>query len=353
MYGEHPIPQQVSSYEFRLVGDMTIKQFMQVAGGTLVALFIYSTSLPPFIKWPLILLSFLTGIALAFFPLEDRPLSKWIILFIKAIYSPTVYVWKKGVTQQNYFEPEVSEGQEMQISSIQETSATQEIPKTTIQQKTTQVTPFPEVKTQEAREFSNLERLEKEFLTKVSQHFNNSSFLIKSGVQTPTINAVNVSSPSNKKLSIPKTETISIEKAIKDQVTPAPPESQSLTQVQGSVSPISGQEITSKQAVFSLEATPPNPTTTPNVIVGQVLDQEGKIIENAILEIKDAEGRPVRALKSNKLGHFMIVTPLTNGHYTIFTEKEGYEFKPLSFEAKNTIIPPIVIWAEKPKGNKA
>jgi hypothetical protein len=42
---QHPIPQQISAYHFRLVGDMTLKQFFEVAGGAIIALIIYSTNL--------------------------------------------------------------------------------------------------------------------------------------------------------------------------------------------------------------------------------------------------------------------------------------------------------------------
>ena len=61
------------------------------------------------------------------------------------------------------------------------------------------------------------------------------------------------------------------------------------------------------------------------------------------MEIKDANGRPVRALKSNKAGHFIIVTPLANGKYEISTEKDGFTFEPISFETKGEIIPAIAI----------
>jgi hypothetical protein len=55
-----------------------------------------------------------------------------------------------------------------------------------------------------------------------------------------------------------------------------------------------------------------------------VVGPEGEIVESAILEIRDLAGRPARALRSNKVGHFMIVTALPNGQYDIITEKEGY-----------------------------
>ena len=52
---QHPIPQQISSYQFRLVGDMTLKQFFQLAGGALVSLLFYASPLHPLIKWPFII----------------------------------------------------------------------------------------------------------------------------------------------------------------------------------------------------------------------------------------------------------------------------------------------------------
>jgi len=107
------------------------------------------------------------------------------------------------------------------------------------------------------------------------------------------------------------------------------------------------QEMIAKSAEFSQEASPPNPPIVPNTIVGQVLSSKGKIIEGAILEIRDMAGRPVRALRSNKVGHFIIVTSLQNSRYNIITEKNGYEFDPITFEAKGEIIPPIVIRASK------
>ena len=92
---QHPIPQQISSYQFKLVGDMTLKQFFQLAGGVIVGLVFYSTPLHPLIKWPFIFVSVLLGVALAFLPFEERPLEKWIVVFFRSIYSPTLYSWKK------------------------------------------------------------------------------------------------------------------------------------------------------------------------------------------------------------------------------------------------------------------
>ena len=92
---QHPVPQPLTSYEFRLVGDMTLKQFFKLASGVILALIVYGINPPAFIKWPLIILFVLIGVGMAFLPLEGRPLDVWIVAFFKRIYSPTQYLWKQ------------------------------------------------------------------------------------------------------------------------------------------------------------------------------------------------------------------------------------------------------------------
>ncbi len=109
---QHPIPQQISSYQFRLVGDMTLKQFFQIAGGALISLLFYASNLPGLIKWPLVIFFALLGVALAFLPFEERPLQQWIIVFFKSVYSPTLYSWKKTEKPEIFFQEEAVVPQE-------------------------------------------------------------------------------------------------------------------------------------------------------------------------------------------------------------------------------------------------
>lgn len=324
---EHPIPQQISAYQFRLVGDMTLKQFFQVAAGVLISLVLYSSNLAPYIKWPLIVLSFLAGIAFAFFPLEDRPLSKWVFLFLKAIYSPTIYTWKKQSTPLLYFQPEPTP----QPSSLTQSTVAGSSNSQTAQE----LTP---------KEFEKFEQREKEFISKVSEQFESSSRVepkIETQVELPTKIA---------QVTVPKRTAPTIEKSEKDTAAASFQPQQSVSSVGSEVTRSVGEKVGDiKVAEFSQEASPPAPPTQPNLIVGQVIDFQGKIVENAILEIKDSEGRSARALKSNKLGHFMIVTPLSNGKYEIITEKEGFTFERLSFDARGEIIPPIFVKAKNPE----
>jgi len=92
---QHPIPQDVAGYKFRLVGEMTLQQFIWLAVGIIIALIIYSSPLPFFFKWPLATIFACLGAGIAFVPVEGRPLDKWLIAFIKSIYAPTIFVWQK------------------------------------------------------------------------------------------------------------------------------------------------------------------------------------------------------------------------------------------------------------------
>ena len=105
---QHPIPQDVAGYKFRLIGDMTLKQFIWLAAGIILGLFIYQLPLPFFFKYPLAAIAVGLGAGIAFVPIEGRAMDKWLIAFIKSIYSPTQYVWQKDEGQSLTTAPSVS-----------------------------------------------------------------------------------------------------------------------------------------------------------------------------------------------------------------------------------------------------
>jgi len=340
---QHPIPQNVSSYQFKLVGDMTLKQFFELAGGLLVGFIFYSLPILAVVKWPLAIISAILGIGMAFFPLEERPLERWIFAFFRAIYSPTLFTWKKTEKMPNFYRDEPST-QPIESQAVNEYLATTIKPSGVL---------------------GNLENAEKGFLSRITETFSSvaSSVLpFKSSppsVQTsgpaPTGNVLSQtvvgaiptqpqSVPEKKEdILIPQTPAISVEHTANPKYVVEERENIPLTTHM--VSPIvAGNEMVSaKQAIFSVDAAPPSPPTIPNVIVGQVVDQDRKIIEGAIMEIRDSQGRPIRALRSNKVGHFITVTPLDNGIYQIITDKDGYQFAPVSFDAAGALIPPILV----------
>jgi len=91
----HPIPRQITTFEFKLIGFLTLKQFIYLV------IFIPAGYLA-FILFPIPLLNILVGIiiaaigpALAFLPINERPLEVWIRNLIKRLTSPTQYFYKK------------------------------------------------------------------------------------------------------------------------------------------------------------------------------------------------------------------------------------------------------------------
>ena len=306
---------------------MTLKQFLQVGGGVLIALVFYSTPIIGIIKWPLVIISILTGAALAFLPFQERPLEKWIFAFFRAIYSPTLYYWKKSAALERFFQDEAPSAQPTQQEAVLQSYLGQAAQKGSPLQK--------------------LEEAETGFLSKVSGLFAGITSQLSGTV--PAVDTAPQQVPTTPAaMKIPVSEPIRVvqenkPKLVIEERKMDAPATQTFSSSQ--VNPvIAGNEfISTRQAIFSPMAAPPNLPSIPNIAVGQVVDQERKIVEGAIMEIRDTAGRPVRALRSNKLGHFVIVTPLENGKYEIVTEKDGHEFSPVSFEANGNIIPPILV----------
>jgi hypothetical protein len=104
---EHALPQDITSYRFHIIGNMTLKQFAEVGAGCVVGFLIYTTNLPNLIKWPLILISAGIGALAAFVPFEERPLDQWIVALFNALYRPTQFFWKKKnkIPEPFLFEP--------------------------------------------------------------------------------------------------------------------------------------------------------------------------------------------------------------------------------------------------------
>src|SRR3989337_1466048 len=93
---QHPIPRNISSFQFHLIGELTVRQFGYLISVFIIGFILYkSLPLPPLLSYPIIGAAVLSGFAFAFLPIQERPLDKWIVAFIKSILSPTQYLWQK------------------------------------------------------------------------------------------------------------------------------------------------------------------------------------------------------------------------------------------------------------------
>lgn len=96
---QHPIPQDVTGFQFKLIGTMTVKQFGYVASGVIMAVILYYA---PFegafaILMKLILIPLLGGggVVVAFVPIDGRPIDLMATNFAKALFSPNQYVYRR------------------------------------------------------------------------------------------------------------------------------------------------------------------------------------------------------------------------------------------------------------------
>ena len=91
----HPVPQNITSFQFKLVGDMTLRQFGYLAAGIILGYLVLQLDWFNLIKWSLAAVVAGAGFAFAFLPIEERPLDRWLVSFLKRIYLPTQFLWKK------------------------------------------------------------------------------------------------------------------------------------------------------------------------------------------------------------------------------------------------------------------
>jgi len=298
---QHPIPQQISSYEFKLIGDMTLKQFLKAAIGIILAIAINSTKLIILIKWPLVLFFAGGGLALAFVPFEDRPLEVWVLSFLKAIYSPTIYIYRRKPNK-NWLDLDLTKN----IKQNEE-----------------------DIVVSGGRLKSNL--WGSDLKDKVGV------FGIKKGGPKEEINIELEVKPEVEKVIVQEKpvvkeglgEKVEVKtKDWRDQKTDLNLKTEKLG-------------ATGKVVFGSIPM--PDIPEIPNVVVGMATDMEGGIIDGVIIEVQDEQGNPSRVLKTNSLGQFKITTPLASGRYLIIAEKEGYNFDRVNIDLKNQIVQPIRI----------
>lgn len=335
----HPIPQNVTSFEFHLVGDMTLRQFIYLATGAGIAyaIFIFLSPIYPILAWPLILLSASIGAAFAFMPIASRPLDYWLGAFLKAVYSPTKRVWRKNkktfkdeplfnsrlVAYLSSLEPVPEQLRKTQNVSISENQILRPAPLPTIAElgKTVDL----------ARQAQNLQ-------LKILQN-ERALNQIRSQSQKETIIPVDYSNHVNKIIADLQT-LVSQASQIRtqlDQVSKPPSvtvKAVPVAELKETVKVVTPAKI--KQAQVAL-------TTFPNVINGIVKDKDGNYLESCIAVIYDKEGLPVRALKTNKLGQFTGSTPLPNGTYRLTLEKDNFTFDVLQIELSGGTLPPLLI----------
>lgn len=348
---EHPVPQNVTAFEFHLVGDMTLKQFGYLATGLGVAYFSFAFlfTKSPLIALPLIIFSTLLGVAFAFLPILDQPLDHWVAAFFKAIYFPTEGIWKlknqkEGTTEndplfKNRLQRYLAINGAAPAPSVP--SASSAIPKMTrliqLPQKPNPIAqpPIPQVAKPtpavpppglpQLVSLAEEARILQQKVVDTQKQINTLEALVKNRqIDNFSYQQKFWEASSNLQNLIQQTNTLE-QQIAKDREK---------TEVK-IVEPKKGVDT---QIVL---------TSLPNVINGIVADRQGNYLDGVIVIIHNSQGLPVRALKTNKLGQFSGATPLPSGTYTVTLEKEGRTFDTLQLNLEGEVLQAIGIHPKK------
>ena len=388
---EHPIPQDITGYKFHIIGSMTLKQFVEIAIGIGLAALIYATNLPAPIKFPLVFFAAALGGMVAFLPIEERPLDHWILTFIKVMYRPTQFFWKREAIIPEVF----NYTQHLNTSTSDEIDVDlSPVKKERIKEYLTSVPsvsdPYAFDSDESARmdailgSFSTVNatptqvqkaELEKPQLGVRVRNFRpqyQERVVYESAGQTGTQAGVAGTVAADEELAemytkrqqltkqqkatkdvatevaIPETELINVVDPAKQAEQEEAAAQQPQTQAdQMAYATDQATNASTPQAVdeaeFNTNLPFPEPPSEPNKLVGMVLSPANDLIVNAIIEILKPDGTVARAVKTNALGQFFVTTPLDAGDYTISVEKDGLQFEPMSIRLTNTQVQPIEI----------
>lgn len=281
---QHPIPQDITNYKFHLIGSMTLKQFAELAVAVVIAFIIYKTNLIGIVKWPLIFIVVGLGAMIAFVPIEERPLDHWIKTFFKNIYKPTKFFWKKANKIPDFFNYKItSTNNEFFAPDINLNPARKQ-----------RIFEYLKSIPEEEKNVNQFDLEEKQRVSAVLSEFD--------------------------KVEVAPSE-INIE--IQEQEKP---------NLQTRVRKLKAPEKIAEEKEY-----------LPNQISGSIINGEGEVVTQAIVEIKDQNNQSVRVLKSDENGEFLTNRPLENGVYQIVVEKDGLNFPTLEVELSGQKIKPLVI----------
>lgn len=258
---QHPIPRNITGFEFKLIGFMTLKQFLYLVIFAPLGYIAYALFPIPLLN---VVLGFAVGsigLALAFVPINDRPLDVWIKNLWKRLNSPTQYFYRKHN------------------------------PPLAI--------------------FSNLY-----FVTdphKVLAHVETQAMLSKYLASTKQTMQPNVKKQQVQKTIASPIATLRLKPARPAAVRPPgfPPAPVPQT-VASSAQPATADPIAQRAGAAPLPVTGEKKP----FFIGEVKNNKHISLPGILIYVKDGKGTPVRLLKTNPHGIFATYNPLAAGEYT-------------------------------------
>src|SRR3989344_3329543 len=373
----HPIPQDVTGFQFLLIGQMTVKQFAYLAVGCIFAWLSFISQFPGFIKFPLALLFGGTGAALAFLPLEGRPMDVMMMLFFKAVAAPNQYLFHKTGGMLTPYIPHTPQNKKP-VATMQENThaqrdklkallgATTNKPLSKLDERemiffTTLGAGFPTPAPQEQPMVTIPQPLSTPAPQPVMQAVMPTVQPQPAEPAHPTVQPVTTPKPAVVQATQEQKEALEkeaalikreLEEAKKEAQTGATPQEAEDAHIKVSTleqelqqTLLQKQDL--EQELMSLrQKLETQKQTVVKPVQGELnKDPRGNVLPNVLIEVKDKDDNPVRAFKTNALGQFASATPLLNGTYTIWLEDPTGKntFDVIEFSADGTIMQPLEI----------
>lgn len=338
---QHPIPQDVTGFQFKLIGTMTVKQFGYVAGGAILAVICWYAPGPNIfwniLKFSLMPIFALAGVIVAFVPIEGRPVDVMAASFFHALITPNQYVYIKRGRKFSFNEIVLAKPPAPNISAQKSVAPGTRLAESKKEQ---QLRALLSSSYKEAR--SSLDKKELAFLQSISSLPQAAS--LPAQQSRPAREVANP--PANSPLPLNQIPAQTNQPRTR-QLSPATAPAQI---PQETIKPVDSPALDAAH----VRSVPQNLTRgvglthipdAPNIVSGIVKDSRGNVLANILVEVKDSLGNPVRAFKTNPLGQFASATQLANGIYTIELEdpKKQHAFNIVQINAQGQIMLPIEI----------
>ncbi len=390
----HPIPQDITGFQFKLIGDMTVKQFAYLAAGIVLAWIFFASPLFIIIKLPLAALSAFLGVGLAFLPIEGRPMDLMFTNFIKAIMSSTQFVYQKTGGHLWIQTPRAKNPNAKLVPQKETTALSGEDlkeylnslpkrPKSQLDQKEMvffeslgnmynkgQAQPVPIPEPVMSHVFANAAPQQQAPSVEPPKEDTSQAptdkevFLQKEAIvleqQLAAAKALEAARAGSQEYNEAHKKVLELETMLSDTAKQKQELEKQIALLQKQLSTEHKQVYSPSMAQEPIKETRnvrsipqglgksiglPIAPEFPNIVTGIVKDPRGNPLQNILVEVKDADGNPVRAFKTNPLGQFASATPIANGTYTIeFEDSKGEnKFDVIEFSATGQIILPIEV----------
>lgn len=352
----HPIPQDITGFQFKLIGDMTIKQFAYLAVGIFLGWITYILPILIYVKIPILITFVGLGVAAAFLPIEGRPFDVMIGNYFKALFSPTQYIYQKIGGHMWFPDPPIQNQQVPQnITSDSNADSSQKLKEflKTLPQKPKNKLDEKEMNFLNSLGFSPSDNITPSSAAGDSAF--NKLFLSQHPVDLPLPTQPEEKKEPDKNTEVkldqedlkPKQE-LEIAKTTEKAQAGSP---QSDTFHQNVSAPIVSMPTEVNQPAgagtgkMGKAAGLPFVSDVPNLIMGIIKGPRQNPLASIMVEVKDTNGNPVRAFKTNALGQFASATPLENGTYTMsFEDPKGEnKFKVVEIKTEGNVLMPIEI----------